>query len=113
VFGGLAHLAAVRGRLPHLHASVPAQMLEPSDPGVLAVLRDHPIGPLLGLYNLTEQFRPWPAARLRALGYGLPVDAVSGTPVSVSADDAAWLAPHAFWWVVEAGSINQDGPGVP
>jgi amylosucrase len=103
VFAGLAHLARVRASLPHLHASVAAQVLEPSDPGVLAVLRDHPLGPLLGLYNLTDEYRPWPAHRLRGLGYEHAVDAISASPVLVSADDMVWLAPHAFCWVVDEG----------
>ena len=62
VFGGLAHLAATRAGLPHLHASVPAEVLELSDPGVLPVLRRHPVGPMVGLYNVTEQWRSWPGA---------------------------------------------------
>jgi amylosucrase len=104
VFAGLAHLARVRSSLPHLHASVAAEVLPPSDPAVLAVLRDHPIGPLLGLYNVTDRFRPWPAARLRGLGFERPTDAISGTRVLVSDDDAVWLAPYAFWWVVDAST---------
>jgi amylosucrase len=104
VFGGLSHLARVRAALPHLHASVAAEVVPAFDPGVLAVLRDHPLGPMLGLYNVTAQFRPWPASRLRALGYEKPTDAISGEAVTVSDDDAVWLAPYAFWWVVDAPS---------
>ena len=43
VFDGLVHRAAVRA-LQHLHASVAAEPLDPSDPGVLVVLRRHPSG---------------------------------------------------------------------
>ncbi len=45
VFDGLVHLAAVRAGLVHLHASVRAEPLEATDPGVLAVLRRHPRRP--------------------------------------------------------------------
>ena len=41
----LRHLAAVRAGLPHLEASVAAEVLELDDPAVLAVLRRHPVGP--------------------------------------------------------------------
>ncbi|MGC1209026.1 MAG: alpha-amylase family protein, partial [Ornithinimicrobium sp.] len=52
VFGGLKSLLAARAGLPHLHAGVTAQPLPTSAPGVLGVLRQHPIGPMVGLYNM-------------------------------------------------------------
>jgi amylosucrase len=101
VFQGLRHLAAVRSGLPHLHASVPAQVLDLSDPGVLPVLRDHPVGPMLGLYNVTATARPWPAARLRDLGFSAPFDALAGAPLSASDDGTVWLPPYAAVWAVD------------
>jgi amylosucrase len=101
VFQGLCHLGAVRAGLPHLHASVPAQVLGLSDPGVLPVLRDHPVGPMLGLYNVTASSRPWPAHRLDGLGLSEPVDAIAGARLSVSDDGNVWLPPYAAVWVVD------------
>ncbi len=101
VFGGLRHLGRVRSALPHLHSSVQAVVLDVDDPGVLPVLRRHPIGPMLGLYNVTDTYRPYPAARLRDLGLVDPVDAISGEAVVTSSDDSIWLPPYAFWWVVD------------
>jgi amylosucrase len=101
VFQGLRHLGAVRAGLPHLHASVPAQVLRLSDPGVLPVLRDHPVGPMLGLYNVTASSRPWPAHRLDGLGLSEPVDAIAGARLSVSDDGNVWLPPYAAVWVVD------------
>jgi amylosucrase len=98
VFTGLRHLAAVRAGLPHLHASVPAQVLDPSDPGVLAVLRRHPVGDLLSLYNVTEQHRPWPADRLPVAGM---VDALTGQPVQPGEDGSIWLQPYQAAWLVQ------------
>ena len=100
VFEGLAHLAAVRASLPHLHASVPAQVLEPSDPGVLVVLREHPLGPLLELVNVTASWRPFPGGRLKALGLDGAVDALTGQVVHPQDDDNVWLAPLQVRWVV-------------
>ncbi|NHC15305.1 alpha-amylase family protein [Motilibacter deserti] len=98
-FAGLTRLARVRRSLPHLHASVPAEVLELSDPGVLPVLRRHPEGPMLGLYNVTPDWRSWPMARLHELGFVHPLDAISGSPIHES-DGSVWLAPYAGWWVV-------------
>ena len=101
VFGGLAHLAATRAGLPHLHAAVPAEVLELSDPGVLPVLRRHPVGPMVGLYNVTEQWRSWPAHRLAEHGLALAADALTGAPLRVAEDGHLWLAPYAAVWAVE------------
>jgi amylosucrase len=101
VFQGLRHLAAVRSGLPHLHASVPAQVLDLADPGVLPVLRDHPVGPMLGLYNVTTTARPWPAARLGDLGFSAPFDALAGAPLTVGDDGHVWLPPLTASWVVD------------
>lgn len=97
VFRGLAHLAATRAGLPHLHAAVPAEVLELSDPGVLPVLRRHPLGPMLGLYNVTDDWRSWPAQRLAEVGLADARDALAGEPVQVG---DVWLAPYAAVWAV-------------
>ncbi|HET6209504.1 MAG TPA: alpha-amylase family protein, partial [Jatrophihabitans sp.] len=68
MFAGLRGLAGCRAGLPQLHASMPAEVLEPADPGVLPVLRSHPIGPLLGLYNVTSSWRPYPLRLVAELG---------------------------------------------
>ncbi len=98
VFAGLAHLAAVRSALPHLHASVPAQVLDEDDPGVLGVLRRHPTGPLLGLYNVTGSWRSWPMRALADVSLAEPVDALTGRR-STFEDARLWLRPHAAQWL--------------
>jgi amylosucrase len=44
VFSGLAHLARVRAGLPQLHASAATTVLEDTDDGILAVVRQHASG---------------------------------------------------------------------
>jgi len=61
MFGALRRLIAARARLPHLHASVAAEVPEVADPGILPVLRRHPLGALLEVYNVTDGWRVWPA----------------------------------------------------
>ena len=99
--GGLRHLAAVRAALPHLHASVPAEVLELADPGVLPVLRRHPLGPMLGLYNVTAGWRSFPAGRVHDVGLGVLWDALSGSGVAPGDDGSLWLAPYGVLWLVE------------
>ena len=102
VFEGLRHLGRVRSSLPHLHASVQAEVLPIDDPGVLPVVRRHPIGVMLGLYNVSDSYRPFPATRLHELGLHNPIDAISSSAAATSADGNVWLPPYAFWWVVDA-----------
>ncbi len=100
VFAGLRRLASARAALPHLHASVASEVPPLADPGVLPVLRRHPLGPMLGLYNVTGTWRPWPGWRLDELGLRDATDAISRTPMAAADDGNLWLPPYAARWVV-------------
>jgi amylosucrase len=76
-------------------------VLVDTDPGVLATVRRHSSGPLVGLYNVTRTPRPFPIDRLRAAGVGSPYDALGGYAVTAGADGQVWLPPYAAWWVVD------------
>ncbi|HWS58906.1 MAG TPA: alpha-amylase, partial [Actinotalea sp.] len=104
VFTGLSHLIRVRTASPFLDASVPARALDTSDPGVLPLLRRHPLGSFLALYNMTDEWRPWPAWRLEELGLADATDQLSDSAVEVADDGNVWLAPHASRWLVPRGS---------
>ncbi|NIZ90084.1 amylosucrase [Kineococcus rubinsiae] len=99
VLAGLRHLVRVRAGLPHLHASVAAEVLEVSDPGVLAVLRRHPVGDLLCLYNVTGEWRAWPGHRVRELGLAEAEDALTGAGVPWGGDGDVWLPPAGALWL--------------
>ncbi|MEJ5889310.1 amylosucrase [Pseudokineococcus marinus] len=100
VFAGVRHLARTRASLPHLHAATPAQVLDPSDPGVLVVLRRHPEGDLLLLANVTGSWRPFPGERLDAAGLGGAPDALTGRVPERGGDGALWLSPYDVVWLV-------------
>ncbi len=100
VFSGIRHLVEVRRSTPLLDASTPAQALDTSDPGVLPLLRSHPLGTFLGLYNMTGEWRPFPAERLAALGLAGARDLLAGWQVRVEADGNLWLPPYASRWLV-------------
>ncbi|WP_201930962.1 alpha-amylase family protein [Nocardioides donggukensis] len=104
MFAALAHLASVRAGLPQLHASVPSQVLEETDPGVLATVRRHPGGTMVGLYNVTSESRPFPVSRLHEAGLHAPYDALGGHPVTTGADGVVRIPAYAAWWVVERPS---------
>ncbi len=104
VFQGLAHLARVRAALPQLHASASSRVLTDTDDGVLAVVRGHASGPLVGLYNVTGERRPFPLGRVHELGLAAPYDALSGHEITAGADGQVRLPPYAAWWVVDAGA---------
>ena len=97
---GFRHLARARAALPHLHASVPATVLDPRDPGVLLVARRHPLGAMLGAYNVRADPRHVPLDVLRDVGLdpARVVDHVSGS-TPVLRDDAVQLAPYAAVWL--------------
>jgi amylosucrase len=102
VFSGLAHLARVRAGLPQLHASSSSIVLRDTDPGVLATVRAHPSGPMVGLYNVTDGPRPFPWQVFHDVGLTTPYDALGGHAITSGPDGVVWLPPYAAWWVVEA-----------
>jgi amylosucrase len=102
VFQGLAHLARVRATLPQLHASASSRVLTDTDDGVLAAVRRHASGPLVALYNVTADPRPFPIGRLHDLGLATPYDALGGHEVTAGADGLVLLPAYAAWWVVDA-----------
>ncbi len=100
VFTGMQSLLRARASLPHLHSAVAAQPLPTSAPGVLGVLRRHPIGPMVGLYNMTEHERYVPGWWLREQGLdpASVVDHVSGAaPELTEYEDLRLSAYQPLW----------------
>jgi amylosucrase len=100
VFLGLRHLAQARAALPHLESTVAAEVPLLSDPGILPVLRRHPLGPLLELFNVTDSWRPFPGWRLAELGLDEARDALSNNIIRPGADGNVWLHPYGALWLV-------------
>jgi amylosucrase len=99
VIDGLRRLIVVRRGIAQLHASRPAEVFTPYDPGVFLVLRRHPLGPMLGAYNMTPEVRTVPSDLLATVGLDATchdhiADArpvVDGTSVVLQPYQAAWL----------------------
>ncbi len=105
VFEAVAHLARVRAGLPHLHASVTSEVLEVRDPGVLAILRRHPVGTMVALYNVRGESARWPGSRLTDLGLGEPVDAITGRPPQWVEGEVV-VPPWGSLWLVDAAAVT-------
>jgi len=103
LFGHLRHLVEVRASLPHFHSSIAATIGEIGDPGVLPVVRRHPLGTLLGLYNVTDSWRPYPGHVLAALGLSNGIDRISGGRVRPGGDGNLWLEPYSAMWITSEG----------
>ncbi|MGI9028431.1 MAG: alpha-amylase family glycosyl hydrolase [Ilumatobacteraceae bacterium] len=117
VFDGIVHRVRVRAHLPHLRASTRSEVLDAIDPGVFAVLRRHPVGPLLAVYNVTAEPRALPVDRLRAaeLDPAAVVDALTSRPPPVDASGALELPPYAARWLVSSSwsGLGLDGQPEP
>ncbi len=98
---GVRRLVAARRGTPHLHASVATEVLDVRDPGVLLAARRHPLGAMLGAYNVTPSDAWVPAEVLCGLGLdpAAVVDRVSGEPPAREPDGAVRLAPYAAVWL--------------
>ncbi len=100
VFQGLAALAAARRDVVQLHASYPTEVLDPPHPGVLALLRRHPEGPMLGLYNVTPHPVEVPGWLPGMFGLRASTDRVSGEHVVTDDTGSMALGPYAVRWLV-------------
>ncbi|GAB3657396.1 alpha-amylase family protein [Nocardioides korecus] len=103
----LRHLLGVRRTLPHLHASVPAEVLDPRDDGVLLVARRHPLGAFLMACNVTDREAHVPGEVLRSLGLDL-ADVVDHLTGESPAYGQTWqyavsLAPYQTAWLTARG----------
>lgn len=100
VFGTLQGLIARRAELPQLHARMESEILEVFDPGVLAVRRPHPLGDLVGIYNVTEDWRSYPVAAVAEHVRPPFVDAMSGERIVPSERTDLHLSPYRALWLV-------------
>ncbi|HSE70597.1 MAG TPA: alpha-amylase family glycosyl hydrolase, partial [Nocardioidaceae bacterium] len=98
---GVRALVASRASLPQLHASVESEVLLPRDPAVFLTARRHPLGPMLGAYNMAPEPRHVPLAVLHMLGLDprTVVDHITGSAPDIR-DEAVQLPPYAAAWLV-------------
>jgi amylosucrase len=66
------------------------------------VLRRHPVGPLLRLFNVTDSGRSFPGCRMAELGLSGGVDALSRERIYPGGDGNVWLHPYGVLWITES-----------
>jgi amylosucrase len=96
----LRALIVARQQLPHLHAELPTEVLDLRDPGVLLLARRHPVGTMLGVYNVTDSTRRVPVEVLHEVGLVAEdvVDRITGERPIWRADSID-LPPYAALWL--------------
>ncbi len=101
MYHGLRRLIEARVTTPHLHAAIPARVLDVRNPQVFAYERAHPLGTFVALYNFSEAPQQYPADALLECGVYKPFDRITGQEISVS-NGFVNLEPYARLWLVEA-----------
>jgi amylosucrase len=100
IFGGVRHLAQVRSVLPSLHAAVESVPVDLGAEGVLGLLRRHPAGNLVGLYNVSDRWQHVAFGAVADAGVADPWERLSTfTPEPNSGFYA--VPPYAAWWLTE------------
>nr|WP_235750618.1 amylosucrase [Nigerium massiliense] len=97
---GLKHLIAARKRTPHLHASVESTVVPSPDARLLILRREHPLGRMLQVYNVTEWAVQLECAVLREHVGGEASEVLSGYDYSL-APYSLTLTPYQALWLVE------------
>ena len=111
-FTDLAALLRVRRTLPHLHAGIPTEVDNAEDPGVLALVRRHPLGTFVGLFNVTPEPRSWAWWHLDEYGVRDATDALTGEPVRTGDEGHVWLEPYGVrWYVTDSRQLTSPFPG--
>ncbi len=101
ILSRVRRLVAARAGTPHLHASTGTAVLDPDDPGVLLTLRRHPLGPMVGAYNMTDSDRWVWGSRLRDSGID-PLDCqdrLSGRAPHLDGPGDVRLRPYQAVWL--------------
>lgn len=100
VWTHLREVIAIRGGLPQLHASWPSKATTTPDNRIFGVIRDHPEGRLLQLYNVSEDVVHLPHWWLRTHGIDpwTSLDHLQGHGPDVL-DDHVVVQPYQSLWL--------------
>jgi amylosucrase len=98
VFTGIVKILRARSRTPHLHAQTPSEVLDLGHPRVFAQVRRHPLGPLLALYNVSDDAQTLGATVFDTLGLRQPYDQLEQRFIDLR---GGWLAlrPYERLWL--------------
>ena len=100
MFAALQNMIRARQTLPHLHASIEAEVIASPNEHTLLLRRSHPHGQMLGLYNFTPEFQALPAGLLRGVVGAYPRDALGGYDWNLTNAEVA-LEPYGAYWLTQ------------
>jgi amylosucrase len=86
IWTDLRQLIEVRRATPQLHAATPLELLDADSNAMLMFQRDHPLGPLVSVSNVTDTKRTLAPNRLPATAAGPLVDLLDGSRHANGAD---------------------------
>ncbi len=99
VYHGVRDILTRRRLLGQLHAANPTAIVETHIPGLFAFVRKAPIGPVICLFNFTENWASIDADWAKQHGASRFEDTLSGQKVSLHGNKIA-LPPYARLWLV-------------
>lgn len=97
---GVRALIAARTSLPGLHASVSSEIMGTEEPAVFMLVRRHPSGPIVEVYNLSEDPRNIRTDTI-VNTLGTSVREVI-TQRTLTVGEGIQVPPYAAWWLVSA-----------
>ena len=98
LLAGVKHIVARRKTTPHLTAHAATRIIDVNNPKVFAFIRLADDGPLLGLFNFTEDWTTVSANRLRTEGITEFADELGGGVAAITGD-ALEVAPYGRLWL--------------
>ncbi len=99
VYQGVRDILAKRRHLVELHAAYPTVILESGSSELFTFARKAPMGPVICVFNFTENWAAVSAEWARVNGASRFVDALSGQEVALH-DNKIVLPPYARLWLV-------------
>jgi len=100
IYNGIAHIVRTRSALPHLHASIDTDIIDTGHARIFTCERQHPLGPFLGLYNMTEERQYLSLAVLQRAGITHAINRLADEPPVISGGMVV-MGPYERQWLVE------------
>lgn len=107
IFAGIRHLSRVRARLASLHAAVESEAVDVGNDAVLGLVRRHPGGTMLQLYNLSRSWQRVPAHTVLEEYLRAPWEHLSDFSPLADAGGVV-LPPYAAWWLAGRDAAADD-----
>ncbi len=99
LFDGIRRIVRARKHTPQLHSAYATEVLDTGHPHLLVLVRPHPLGDLVGVYNFSEQGQDLDASVLAGRGLNQPFDQLAQTFVDVSRGSLHVL-PYGRHWLI-------------